>query len=950
MSLPANRIFRPGTLLMVFALTFFFPEGLLAQEKPTLTPADYDQWERLGSFELSPDGRWIVSSITRNDGDTRLELRAVEGEAEPVVLEYARSAVFSADSRWMSFRQGVSAQDAEDAETPIADRLGLVNLHTVQDTVLMEMRSASFRDDGKWLAVMGAPPADSVGGDLVVFRPGSDIATTLGSIDSFSWKEDGEWLAYSIRSSTGSGNGVSLFHPEEGRIVPLVSGTQKFGTPVWHETLPHLAVFRSVTDKTRDGEAQDILFWSDPYASPGSRQVLTNERAVFGDTLAVNTNGGIDFTPDGTTLFFGVRPWIKNVEDENADGEDGSMATQDKACEDEADCPSPVESDEESDPEVEPSDVQVWHWNDDEILRGQEFRSSFYERRTLKAAWHLDSDQVAQLGTEYEESVGLVGDLKRWGIVGDRDPDHVNLRYGIGTTDYYKVDIADGRRTLLASGLSHGVVNGAAGHRVLYYKDGAWWSHDLNSDERQSFASRLDTSDRQAAEPDFEMGILDYDYPGPHPPWRNIAWYEGDAAAILVGRHDMWKVDFETESVTRLTNGEPDGLQFRPINLDPEARSSFDPPVLTEGDPIWVSVANLDTRASGYGTIENGDVNMLILEDASINGLKTSMDRNVFAFRKQTWVDSPDVYAGEDIAQAMAMTGTNSFQQDYAWGRNELLHYTTEAGHSLQAILTYPADFDPDQTYPLILYQYEKLSTGLHVYDVPSKTRYYNYQTWSQNGYFVLRPDVVYEDGRPGPSAVEAFEKALDAAVATGYVDNQALGLIGHSWGGYQAAYVPTRTDRFAASVAGAAITDFISFPGTIHWSGGAEEFSHWERGQARMAVPPWDNLEGHLESSPINFIHELNTPVLLMHGDDDGVVDFRQGQQYYNYARRAGKPVVMLVYPGAGHGLSVEHQQIDYHDRILQWFDHFLKGGEAASWITSGENWQERAKRMENK
>jgi len=101
-------------------------------------------------------------------------------------------------------------------------------------------------------------------------------------------------------------------------------------------------------------------------------------------------------------------------------------------------------------------------------------------------------------------------------------------------------------------------------------------------------------------------------------------------------------------------------------------------------------------------------------------------------------------------------------------------------------------------------------------------------------------------------------------------------------------------------------------------------------------------------ESSPIHEIDELETPVLLMHGDDDGVVDFRQGLQYYNYARRAGKPVVMLVYPGAGHGLSQESHQIDYHRRILEWFGHWLKGEEPAPWIVEGEDFQARELRME--
>jgi dipeptidyl aminopeptidase/acylaminoacyl peptidase len=302
---------------------------------------------------------------------------------------------------------------------------------------------------------------------------------------------------------------------------------------------------------------------------------------------------------------------------------------------------------------------------------------------------------------------------------------------------------------------------------------------------------------------------------------------------------------------------------------------------------------------------------------------------------------------GADLGGLKQLTRTNPFQAELAWGHAELLGYTTDAGHDLQAILVYPAGFEEGQRYPLILYQYERLSDGLHEYDVPSEREYYDFQTWSQQGYFVLMPDIVYEPGRPGPSALDAVEHALDAAVATGHVDAERMGLIGHSWGGYQAAYLPTRTNRFAAAVAGAPITNFLSFMGAIHWNGGLPETGHWETGQARMAVPYWQDLEGHLESSPANFITDLETPMLLMHGDADGVVDFRQSLELYNYGRRAGKQIALLVYPGADHGLRDESQQVDYHRRIIQWFDHYLKGVPAAKWILEGETWVERERRI---
>ena len=671
-------------------------------------------------------------------------------------------------------------------------------------------------------------------------------------------------------------------------------------------------------------------------------KTLRNDQEVFGDSLGISENGGIEFSEDGNTVFFGLAPWEMieaNADrgDAACDGESCGESDDTEASENQVD-----EKDEE--PEQEPSDVQIWHWDDDDILRGQEYWVARNSRRTLRSAWHVATDAVVRLGTEYDEPVSLAGSRKSWGIVGDLDPDHINLRYGLGPTDYYKVNVSDGSRTLLASSLYQRPLMGPAGNWVLYARSGAWHAHHLETGEEWVFTGR---SEDHPNAPDFEMSLLDYDYPGPHPLWNRAAWFANDEAALMVGRYDIWKLDFKSGQVERLTTGEEQRLQYRPYNMDPES-SSFSPPELEEGDEMWVTIRNTETMASGYGVIGETGIMPLRLEDAELSGLRMSVNGGTYAFSRQSWQDSPNVYVGAQLEEAIPVTETNQFQSDYAWGRNELLHYTTAAGHDLMAVLTYPANFQEGETYPLILYQYEKLSSTLHRYDVPRQSRYYNYQTWSQNGYFVLRPDVVYEDGRPGPSAVDAFDSALDAALDTGHIDEDALGLIGHSWGGYQAAYVPTRTNRFAASVAGAAITDFISFPGTVHWSGGLEEFGHWERGQARMARPPWEDLAGHLESSPINFIDQLNTPVLVMHGDDDGVVDFRQGLQYYNYARRAGKPVVMLVYPGAGHGLSVEHQQVDYHTRILEWFGHWLKGEDAPRWVESGESWEERAKRIE--
>ncbi|HSW28633.1 MAG TPA: prolyl oligopeptidase family serine peptidase [Longimicrobiales bacterium] len=915
------------SLILAAALVVGSAAPLTAQGKPPLTPSDYGKWETLGSYDLDPTGRWLAASIRRTDESVEVRLRRADGSSETLVLPHATGPRFSGDGRWLAYLKGVSPKDAEAAEKakkPARTKLGLVNLAVPKDSVHFEARSFAFSDDGRWLAAQAFPSADTLGSDLIVLDPATGALTLFGNVDAYAWRDGGALVAMTLRTASGAGNGVSLFDPAAGVVRTLDAKHARYRALTWREGSGQLAVLRSLKDTARVEDSHDALVWDDVTRTEPPRVLAGAGRPGLGDTLRVTEHAGIAFDAAGRTLFVGLRPW--------------EMAPPRPAA-------KPDSAAASSDP-VKPADVQVWHWDDDEIIRAQEFYATRDAQRTFLAAWNVDADRLVVLGDELEEPVQMVSG-GAWGLVPDHDPYHVQRRFGDDAADWYRVDPATGARTLLAEGVRSGVQTGPDGRFALVYEDDRWVTLTLATLERRVLGEGTGAA--------FTRSLADYDYPGPRPPWGLGGWLEGERAVFLHDKHDVWRADPTTGALTRLTRGAEEGREYRVVNPDPETRSGGRrPTALPARGPLWMSMRDLTTKASGYAQVARpGDARpaqarTLLLEDAMVTGLRRARDAERYAVRKERWDDSPDVFVGGSaLAPLEQVTATNPFQVDHAWGRSELVSYTTGAGHRLQAILVYPAGFEAGKKYPLILYQYERLSDGLHRYYAPSEMGYYNYQVWSQQGYFVLMPDIVYEPGRPGPSALDAVEHALDAAVATGQVDASRMGLIGHSWGGYQAAYLPTRTHRFAAAVAGAAITDFISFAGNIHWAQGFPEFGHWETGQARMGLPPWESLENHLESSPVNFIAELRTPVLLMHGDADGTVDFRQGQEYYNYARRAGKEVAMLVYPGADHGLRKKEHQVDYHRRILEWFGHFLKGEPAPAWIERGESWQERAKRI---
>jgi dipeptidyl aminopeptidase/acylaminoacyl peptidase len=283
------------------------------------------------------------------------------------------------------------------------------------------------------------------------------------------------------------------------------------------------------------------------------------------------------------------------------------------------------------------------------------------------------------------------------------------------------------------------------------------------------------------------------------------------------------------------------------------------------------------------------------------------------------------------------ITDANPQQKDFLWSSgSKLIEYTSAKGDKLQGALFLPANYQPGKSYPTIVYIYEKLSQGLNSYTAPT-TNGFNKSVYTSNGYAVLMPDIVYKVNDPGMSAVWCVLPALEAAIKTGVVDKDRVGIQGHSWGGYQTAFLVTQTDAFKAAIAGAPLTEMISMYYSIYWNSGGGNMAIFESSQGRFTGSPIDVTDAYVRNSPISHAKNVKTPLVILHNDKDGAVDFTQGIFYYNTLRRLQKPVVMLQYKGENHGLRVPANMKDYTVRMREFFDHYLKDKPAPKWWTEG-------------
>jgi dipeptidyl aminopeptidase/acylaminoacyl peptidase len=427
------------------------------------------------------------------------------------------------------------------------------------------------------------------------------------------------------------------------------------------------------------------------------------------------------------------------------------------------------------------------------------------------------------------------------------------------------------------------------------------------------------------------------------PPFGVAGWTKNDAAVILYDKLDLWQIAPDGSRAVRLTDGAADQLRHRLVRLD---RLESEDDSIDTDKPLYLSLFGIWSKKSGYArlTMTGGTPHeeRLLLADKSIERLAKAKDADVYAYVSETFEESPNEFVGgPDLKDAKQATNTNPFQGNYAWSKSQLIEYKSPAGVRLQASLYYPAGYQAGKKYPMIVYMYEKLSDGLHRYNAPSERSYYSASAMTSHGYFRLEPDIVFRKREPGLSVQECVETAVKKAFELNVgVDEKKVGVIGHSWGGFDAAFLATHSNLFTAAVAGAPITDLVSNYGNHHWSSGIAETDHIETGQQRMEVPLYEDLQAYIRNSAIYNAQNMTVPLMIEVGDADGTVFYHQGVELYNIARRAKKNVVMLVYGGEDHGLRKKADQVDYQHRIFEWFGYYLKGDPAASWITNGQSY----------
>ena len=955
-------------------------------KKAAITAGDYGRWELLGGQTLSANGRWLASEIRRVDGERSLHLHNLKSKKNKLVETYKQGErpVFSKDSRWLVVGIGKSPAEVKKAKKlgskapkPAGRTMKLRSLIDGETTELKNVGAFSFSEDSRFAAMEIVPKsgANSGPGKVLIIRElatGRD--TTFGNVVRHAWSDRSAMIAMVVDSPSIS-NALQVYDPAGGRLQTLDSAEENYANLVWRKDALDLAVMREMKHGEKEDVSHVLLAWRglDEEKPSGFRFEHAGEKK-FPEKMYV-VGDALSWSKDGEAVYCKLKEWEKKPKELNEEKkepakpskkDEGKKAPEKKkepAAKKKEAKPAPKEGPkskptakkEEEKPAPgkplretieENSNVEVWHSKDVDIMPLQKKKASRLKNPKRDAAWWLESGDFVQIGNDLTESVTI---LRRGthAIGRDYTAHERTAMFGPRLFDLYSINTKTGKRKRLQEKLKYEMSPSPNGRYALFVREGHVWSQDVKSGKTRNLTKDLDTHFT-----DQEDDTLAEE----KRPYGNAVWLKNSSSVLLFDRFDIWRVAPNGSAAVRLTDGSEEMIRHR---LSTANFRKDDEGTINPKNKLFVALYGELTKKSGYAQLKfdrdpkkASKPERLLWEDKRVSRLSKAEKADRFIFSRERGDDSPDLFVGNgDLRKAKQLTKTNVFQKEYLWGRSELVDFKNKNGVALQGMLTYPANYQKGQKYPMIVYIYEDRSQDLHRYYAPTEKHPYNPSVYSAEGYFVFQPDIVYRPQEPGISAVECVVPAVEKVLKSGMIDKDRVGLVGHSWGAYQTSFIVTQTDLFAAGIAGAPLTNMMSMAVSVYWNSGQTNAWIFSESQGRMDKPFWRDVDNYVRNSPIHGLDNLKTPLLMAFGDKDGAVDWGQGVQMYNAARWAGKEdVVMLVYPGENHSLAKEENQVDYHHRVLEWFEHYLKKEEAKKWITEGKSFLDRQKELEEK
>ena len=928
--------------------TFLLIINFFSAQKKPLDHSVYDAWESVGSRLISNDGKWLGYYVDAQEGDGNLYLYSTINKTQQK-FSRASKLFLTSDSKFAIFTVKPFYKDIKAVKDKklkkdklTKDSLYIINLSNNKIEKIANVKSykAPFKG-GSYLAYLlenlkdkstdsakdddkdnakedddkNAKPAE-----LVVINLATGQKQSFQNVVKYQFSENGKQLAFVTQKPEEKKDpkdkdkekdkpkdkskpkkyalqSVNLVNLENFAVNKLIEEEGDFAQLTFDKSANQFAL--TGTTSAENDLVKDYNLY---YFSKNKKAVLNQKSAKMPKDWVISENQAPNFSKNGKQLYFGVAP--KPI------AKDTALIANDHAI------------------------LDVWSYKDDYLKTIQLKNLNKDLKKSYDAVLQTEKPELlTTLSHPKMDSIAIINEGNAPFSLGisNNDSRAESQWTGAEKKNYYIINNLTGEATEFLKNLNGRIYPSPLGKFMVYFnrEDGNWYAYNVDKKTTTQLNKGLAV---KFTDEEFDMP----DYPNSY---GLEGFTDKDFSVIIKDRYDLWEFFLDGKTAPKnITNGfgRKNKISFDTYQLDKDIRS------FNRNAEMYLFAFNEENKQSGIfktkiATAKNPE-QLQMGDFYGYKNLVKAKNAEVYSYTKETYQEAPNVYISDNFKTENKISEINPQQSQYNWGTTELIAWTTPKGYQSKGILYKPEDFDPNKKYPMIVYFYEKLSDGLNRYIAPSPTpSRLNIPYFVSNGYLVFTPDISYEDGHPGKSAVEFINSGVEYLKKNSWVNGDKIGIQGQSWGGYQVSYLITQNDMYAAAWAGAPVVNMTSAYGGIRWSSGINRQFQYEKSQSRIGKTLWEAPELYLENSPLFHLDKATTPVVIMSNDKDGAVPWYQGIEMFTALRRLDKKVWLLNYNNDDHNLTKRQNKKDIQIREQQFFDYYLKDAKAPVWMTRG-------------
>ena len=890
-----NRLLLTSALLAV-ALS------ASAQKKP-LDHDVYDSWQSVSGVAISPNGRVITYAVNPQEGDGTLYFRINGKKGDHVIpvprgyqariLDSENYAVCLIKPEFQKNRRAKIKKLTGD-KLP-QDSLAIVNLMNGRIRKYPNVKSfqlglhATDQFAFSTIDTTFVKKTDKdKGTTVVVYHFADGSLDTLRCIDKYAFSKDGRTLG--LVQKTDKKHSVIGFYAD-GKAKMFTDTATFHAVPTFNEEGTE-ALYLQAKDTASTGSKHASLWLYDVVRDEARELVAADQRRNMPDGWGLTENSSYRFSKRLGSIYAGIQEYVP-VKDTNLVS-------------------------------FETAGLDIWKWDADEIPPRMKANLTRDKQRTYPCLYQ--DEGLVPFNTNKSDRLVFTDNYDADVILEVSPVNTVESQWNVqGETILTLIFPGSGRRQEIARGAYDSAQLSPKGRYAIWwdYPARGWKAYDIAGERLLELTA------------DTVFWNEKDDHPMLPESYGIAAWTRDDEDVILNDRYDLWRIHLSDGKATRLTRGREQKRTYRYVST----KDSEDDPGIGPDETIYLRVYDEVTKENGLAScqVDPKKLNFKTLAFGGYtwDGLRKAKNA---AYQKGNLQEQMDLYVTDFGKSTEKLTAINPQQKDYNWATVELYHWTTFDGKTLDGLLFKPEDFDASKKYPVMIYFYETFSENMYKNIIPQPSwSTVNLIFYASRGYVVFVPDIVYTPGMPGQSAYNCIVSGAESLTKFPWVDKENMAIQGQSWGGYEVAWLITRTNMFKAAGAGAPVANMTSAYGGIRWESGMSRQFQYEQTQSRIGRDLWSGLELYMENSPLFRLPNVQTPVLIMHNDNDGAVPWYQGIEMFMGLRRLGKPAWLLEYNNEAHNLRERRNRKDLTIRLQQFFDHYLKGAPEPAWMRDG-------------